>query len=241
MLQNARDLFGELRGFPSAAASVAAEYARSKFFGNGHHRPNFAVHIHGGTGAGPGLYHPWKNFLLSHLDNPPEVYLPRRVIVRASHLPNYIDLVPNNPDTLEIHLGHSVGGLICLMRLVTRPECIARVILVGTPVRPEYIHPWATKYVVRSVLRINAEALPDYLESLKVILSHPDLLAKITVISSPGDKFFPPKACVIKGAEYVKLQNCSHVGFIYREEALQAIGAIVARTIGPYVPKRKAA
>lgn len=241
MLQNARDLFGELRGFPVAATSAVTGYARSWNLPNLQCNSDFSIHIHGGALSKPVVYNPWRNFLLTHLQNPPPVYLPRRMIVRASGLAKYSALIPENRGELEIHAGHSGGGFISLRHLATHFEHVARVILVGVPVNAKYVHPLAKEVVGRRIFGINAETPPEYLESLKMIFSCPDMLAKITVISSPGDKFFPPEACYIAGAEYKSVRDCSHVGFIYKEEALQAIHSVVARTIGPYVPKRKAA
>ncbi|MEK7151031.1 MAG: alpha/beta hydrolase, partial [Patescibacteria group bacterium] len=223
-----------------AVASAAAGYARSKFVSETHQQ-GVAIHIHGGTGAGPGLYHPWRNFLLSSLYDPPPIHLPRRIIFRAAHLPRYDELIPTEAETAEIHIGHSVGGLVCLRRLVLHPEKVLRVILVGTPVNPEYIHPWAAEYIVKRILGIHAAALPTYLESLKTILEDPTLQKKITVISSDGDKFFPPEACFIPGAEYVEVPNCSHIGFVNKKEAKEAIGNTVDTAISPARQKLKAA
>lgn len=243
MLQNtACDLLRELKSFPTAALSAVAEYIRSPVCDSLATRSRFGIHIHGGTGALPGIYNTWRNFLLEHLQGPPKVYLPRRTLLRAWHLMPYCDLIPKTSGELEIHAAHSYGGFVGMRRLMTHPESIARIILVGTPVHPEYIHQWARDNVARRILGIDTEApLPQYLETLKVVFTSPNLLAKITVISSRGDIFFPPEACFIEGAEYIEVPDCAHVEFIYKEVALEAINSVVARTIKPHVPRRKAA
>ena len=242
MLQTVvRVLLVELVEFPSAVASSAVGYAKSKFSNTPNADQDVSIHIHGGTGAGPGLYHPWRNFLLSYLHNPPPIHLPRRIIFRARHLPHYDALIPTDNETSEVHIGHSVGGLVCLRRLVLYPEKVLRVILVATPVNPEHIHPWASEYIVKGILGIHAEALPVYLESLKVILQNPAMQRRITVISSEGDKFFPPEACFIPGAEHKEVPECSHIGFAYKERAKETIGNTVNTAISPMRQKRQAA
>lgn len=235
VLTTARELWEELKRFPVAAFSSAAAYW-SAASNQSLHASEFRIHIHGGTGAVPGFYHAWRNHFLTHIETsmPLPVFLPLQTVIHHMHLIEYMEMMRRFPQCREIHVGHSIGGFSCLNRLLEAPESVEHIILVGVPVHREHIHSWARDNVVNRVIGIDTnEPLPHHLERLRIILDRPDLLRKISVVTSRGDVFFPPEACHIVGAAYEEVPNCTHIGFIYEKRAISAIANIIQKIVRP--------
>ena len=93
--------------------------------------------------------------------------------------------------TPVIEIGHSLGGVLALGRLIFNEAGVARVITVGTPNLGTPLD-WLAKAVFQAT-KISPKLFDHYRDP---ILAHSE---KVVVIRSKSDLVAPPKQCAIEG------------------------------------------
>lgn len=127
-------------------------------------------------------------------------------------------------------VGHSLGGLQAAALLMERPDEVAHVVTVASPIAGGT--PWRPlQRLAERVLDVEASET----EVLRAgIRPH---VGRVTTISSPADLVAPPAACTIAGASNVVLSTvpqrdqslASHIGVIFMETVVQIVLAGLAR------------
>lgn len=127
-------------------------------------------------------------------------------------------------------VGHSLGGLQAVALLVQRPEAVAQVITVASPIVGGT--PWRPlQRLAERVLDVRADETERLRHDLR---PH---AGRVTTISSPRDLVAPPPVCKIGGATNVVLSMvprrdellASHIGVIFMETVVQIVLASLLR------------
>ncbi|MEK7576093.1 MAG: hypothetical protein AAB482_00180 [Patescibacteria group bacterium] len=190
-----------------------------------------AIYIHGGMFAPPQSYSFWQSYLARHIRPRTHVNLPRGVVWHHSHLEPYLASAPYDESMQEIHIGHSMGGFISLMRLydeqALQSDRILKVILVGTPLNPEHLHPLVVRTIVRLLAGVNPRLLPPRLQQIQDVRQNGTIAKKVAIIASSKDVLFPPKACYLEGADYREVKNTTHVGMAHDVDTCKTACSII--------------
>lgn len=161
-----------------------------------------------------------------------EVFNARPFKAHVSALARRIDTIVQAAGAPLSIVGHSLGGLQGMALLIDRPDAVARVIAVASPVAGGT--PWRVlQQFAERVLQVEAREC-DVLR--RRLTSYAD---RVTTIASPSDPIAPPWACTLDGATNVVLRrlskddrrSLSHGGVIFMRAATRIVLETLTRPI----------
>jgi pimeloyl-ACP methyl ester carboxylesterase len=201
------------------------------------------VLILGGFLSHPTYYAPFGPFLerLGHVVHHDDALNCRAFRSQVERLAARVDAICDRVGKPVRIVGHSLGGLQAMAVLAERPDAVAHVVAVASPVAGGT--PWQPlQHIAERVLGVRAR---DAHVLRRLIEPH---AARITTISTPHDLIAPPRVCAVSGAGNVVLSTitaadralASHVGVIFMPTAIRVVTRVLRRPCAPSSPVRRA-